>query len=968
MGERDEMFEDVSNPCRRDPRVTPAALAWITVMVLLTCGAARVVATPAPAARPTGPPGKIAGRVVGSDTGEGVSFCEVILLPADSTARKIGTHSNSDGTYVLEAPAGRYALQFRALSYDVKRIEGVAIAAGQTLGFNAALKFHAIQQVEVVVESRTKKSSDVSMLTVRKRAIAVGDAVSAEQVKKSPDKDAGEVLRRVTGLSVSSGKYVYVRGLGERYSSTQIDGVRIASPEQNKRVVPMDLIPATLLENIVVQKTYTADLPGEFGGGDIQVSTRNFPGRRMWSVAAGQSLESGVTFHSRSMYGDDAGDAWGYGASRRRIPAAVSDIAGSRPLLRSSNPTRGFTLAQLATVARSFDNVWTPRRGASAAPNQSVNATYGDEFRVLGRSIGVIEALSFTRGFDAQDESQRFFADGGDTLYDYAVHRQKESVQLGAISGLSARLATGHTVHARGFYNNSGEDEVRTYEGVDHNRIESVTGNWLTHRATRLRYVERSVFSGSLEGTHAFPSAHLDVTWRLNSSHARQQQPDRRETIYDQHFYDDGSGRLVDYWVLGSNGLREYGDLSEDGRGRALKIAMPYRLAGLGNGKLQAGYDRQAKDRDSFYRRFNFHQGSGADITAAPESIFAPSGLDGSAGSGWVEEATLAIDNYRACSVVEAAFVSADIPLGARVRGNLGVRREFGLQDVRTFDLFDPAKIVAEGRLRNTDWLPAGNLAVEIAPSTNLRLAASRTVSRPDLNELSPSPSLEYVGGFQVAGNPQLRRATIANYDIRLETFPSLSEVFAVGGFYKAMDAPIEQVIQAGAPPVLVPRNSDRGHNVGLELEARAALLRLAPWLHNFFLNSNASIIHSDVRLEPQISKLGSEHHPLQGQAKVLANASLSYAAANGRRDVTVLLGVVGTRLRALGLHPLPDVYAQPTTSLDVTVNAAAFTSGRLKLSAKNLLDPRVRELQGDREVSGYRDGRRYAVSFSYGS
>ena len=246
--------------------------------------------------------GKLQGRIVATDNGEPIGFADLQLIPADTTMKRVGGLTNADGTFLLEAAPGRYALQVRALSYARKRIEGLVLAAGRLTPFSTGLSPEALAVEEIVVEAKARQNTEQSMLQARKRAASVGDAVSAEQVRRSPDKDAAEVLRRVTGLSVSDGKYVFVRGMGERYSSTEIDGVRIATPEQNKRVVPLDLLPANLLENIVVQKTYTADRPGEFGGGDVQVRTRDFPGQRTWSASFAQGWNAGVTGRDHLTY------------------------------------------------------------------------------------------------------------------------------------------------------------------------------------------------------------------------------------------------------------------------------------------------------------------------------------------------------------------------------------------------------------------------------------------------------------------------------------------------------------------------------------------------------------------------------------------------------------------------------------------------------------------------------------------
>jgi outer membrane receptor protein involved in Fe transport len=915
------------------------------------------------------PTGRIRGKIVGTDSGEAVGFADVLLIPADTTLRRVGGLTNADGTYLLEAAPGRYTLQIRALSYATKRIEGIELKPDVLEPVDVAIAPEAIQQQEVVVEAKAKTNTEASMLAARRKAAAVGDAVSAEQVRRSPDKDAAEVLRRVTGLSVQDNKYVYVRGLGERYSSTEVDGVRIASPEQNKRVVPLDLVPATLLENIVVQKTYTADRPGEFGGGDVQVRTRDFPGARTWSFSAGLGASEGVTFQDHATYPGSRADFFGFGAESRKLPDMVLDVAGDLPLVLG-NPRYGpyFTPSQLASVAKSFSDVWSPYHG-STMPNTALNASYGDEFKLFGRPLGLVQSWSLRKSIDQTNASQRMFGSGTDTLYDYAVARTKESVMLGGVGGLSYRLTPRHSLHLRGLYTNSADDEVRIYTGLDHNRVNGVTGQWMEHTDTRLMYLERTVASGTVEGQHQWSfGAGTDLDWRLTRSRARRQQPDRREFNYDHLYNYDASGNLYDYWGLGSVGSREYGDLKEDGWGGTASGTLHLPMGRLGKGKLIVGYDRQSKERTNYYRRFNIYPNTNDDLAAPPESLFNAQDFNGSNTSGYVAEATLAIDNYSATQLVTAGFLTADLPFGTRWRANLGVRQERGKQDVRTFDLFNPGKVVQEGALDNVDWLPAANVTWLASDRINVRLGASRTLSRPDLNELSPSPSLEYVGGFRVSGNPNLERATLENYDVRVEVFPALSEVLALGFFYKDLHHPIEQVIQGGSPPLLIPKNSDSGHNLGGEFEARSSLGRLSGTLKQFSININCSVISSEVQIAHQITNLTTQVHPLQGQANYLANAGLAWVSTSGRTDVSLLASSTGVRLHTLAYNPQPDIYDRPYTTLDFAMNLVPFRGARLKLGAKNLLDPAIRQLQGTKEVSSYHDGREYGLSLTIGS
>jgi len=907
--------------------------------------------------------GRIKGRIVGTDTNEPIGFADVALVPNDSTMHPVGGLSNADGTFQLDAPAGSYTLKIRAISYATKRIEGVVLAPGGLVELNTALTSEAIRQQEVVVEAKALLNSETSLLNARKKAPAVGDAVSAEQIRRAPDRDAAEVLRRVTGLAVNDGKYVYVRGLGERYSSTEVDGVRIATPEQNKRVVPLDLFPSALLENIVVQKTYTADRPGEFGGGDVQVHTRDFPGRRTWQLSTAQGANDGTTFDRYLGYESSRSDLFGFGADSRRLPSAITGATGGGRL-----PADASTQPQLG---RSFADVWSPR-STRALPNGTYTAMYGDEFRVLGRSLGVVAGANYARSFDRQSESQRLFQSRTDTLYDYSVDRSTESAQLAGNSGISYRLSPSHTLHVRGLYTNDADDEVRVYEGPDHNRDESQTGTFLHHRDTRLQYVQRNVMSLTAGGEHEFPhTLGSSFDWKFSRSRSRRQQPDMRETVYDRRYYPI-NGELTPFWILGSAGLREFGDMQEDGWGTVLDASVPYRLGPLGKGMVRVGFDRQTKARESTYRRFtlNVPRQGGVNTTAPPEVIFAPGNFKGGTQdtSEYVLETTTPFDNYRATQRTEAGYISSDVPLGQRLRGNVGVRFESGRQEIRSYDVVDPATVTQRGENDSKDWLPCANVTWLATSAINVRLGASRTLSRPDLTEMSTRPTLEYVGGFVLVGNPNLRRARIDNYDVRVEAFPGAGEVLAAGVFDKELHDPIEQVIRPGAPDLLMPMNSADGHNRGVELEARARLERLWGRLKGLSINTNASFVSSAVHLPPLTTRLGSQEHPLQGQANYTFNASMTYGATGGRLEASVLVGSTGKRLTTLATGLLHDVYEQPFTSLDATAGVVVLHAVRIKCSAKNLLDPRVRQLQDGVEYSGYRKGRGYSVAVSYGS
>lgn len=896
--------------------------------------------------------GRIQGKIVAQDTGEAIGFADLLLVPRDTTLRKVGGLSNADGTFLLLAPAGKYTFQVRAMSYARTILDVVELRDGELLSFNLALKAEAIQQEEIVVEAKAKQNTEASTLAIRRKAATVGDVVSAEQMRRAPDRNASDVLRRVTGLSVADSRYVYVRGMGERYNSTEVDGVRVVSPEQNKRVVPMDLFPAALLDNIVVQKAWSADRSGEFSGGDVQVNLKDFPGKRAWSLSASQGFVPGTTFGDRLTYASTRGDVFGFGAAARALPGMVGTIAGDRPLTQGS-PPNGFPAGTLQDAEKSFANVWTPSR-VRAIPNGSYAATYGDEFMPFGRPLGLIQSWTLSRSFEQRDEVQRFTDDGIVPDAEYAMERSTESVQLGGNASLSFRPSPSHRLNLRGLYTNKADDEVLLYRGLDPD------AGAFERRATRLTYVQREIRYATLEGQHDFaPLAKSAIEWKFTRSDARRQQPDKRESMYIRVPIDESN---PGWWGL-ATGRREYGDLQEDGWGSTIKLGMPYALDGLGSGRVTVGFDRQSRRRDHHYRRFDFLP-SQPGMDAPPESVY-----------NSVSEATTGRDNYAANQLVEAWFATVDLPLGRRLRGNVGVRREFGTQHVASHDLFNPATVVSEGGASATDWLAGANLTWLVAERCNVRAAVSRTLNRPDLDDLSPLPALDFVGDKIRLGNPALERATIVNYDLRAELFPGGSEVFAAGVFYKQLRNPIEPALFGTNGQLGIrPENSKGGRNLGIELEARTGLQRLLPALRSLSVSSNLSLISSRIETE-QATNRGNSEHPLVGQAPLLWNVGLTWAPGVWGSEFTLSSSTVGQRLKELNQTQvntagdgIPNLYTRAITTLDLTAACTLSARARLRFAASNLLDKPVQELVGPIEMRRYATGRSFSVSLSLGS
>jgi TonB-dependent receptor len=912
---------------------------------------------PAFAQAPVSPKGKVTGKLVAGDNGEPLGYADVALIPVEG--KPIGAMTNADGTFTLEASAGVYTLTARAISYAPKSVAGVLVIAGATKEISLSLASEAIQQPTVEVEAKAEQGTQAALLNRRKKAASVGDVVSAEEVRKSPDRDAGDVLKRVTGTSLQDGKFVFVRGMGERYSSTEMDGVRIASPEQNKRVVPLDMIPSSLLENIVVQKTYTADRPGEFGGGDVQITTKDFPGKRMLQVSLGAGYDAATSFGSMMGVESERGDRWAAGAGARALPDELDRLAGGRKV---SNSIERAPYDTMAAIGSSFRNQLSPSNIHNAVPANFL-VSYGDILPMLGTKFGVIASVGATHSDSRSNAEERLYEGSADALqYDYTSRTDTRSSQFSMLAGLSYRLGPSGTVTLKGTQNRSADDEARTYFGLN-------TSQSSNFQVTRLRYLQRVIGSLALDGRHEFPGLNrAKLTWNASLTRATRAEPDRREVYYRQAVDETGAAMEPLYFYRTS---RDWGDLVDNGKGLTARFTLPVRshLLDGRETKFDIGASTQHKKRNSTYRRFDFGNNAfDIDPTAPAESLFTEGEWtsDGFP-RAFVSENTQPEDSYRANQGVDGAFLSADVPATAKLRAIVGARIEHGTQDAVTYDQFTTAT-VAEANLDDWDVLPTANLVYTLDERSNVRLAAARTLSRPDLRELTPGRTLNFFSGYQDIGNPNLERATIWNYDLRYELYPGLNEVIAVGGFYKVFDQPIEkQIVTGGSDRLLQPQNSDKGTNYGVELEARTALGRFNPRLNKLFLSANGSLISSRITLKDQTTLTTSPEHPLQGQANYLGNVGLGYTMS-GRFDGTVLVSAVGKRLYALGIQPVAkDIYDEPTTTIDAVVNWSPRANWRIKAAAKNLTNVRESRMQGDRVVET-RDGTRtFGLSLGWG-
>jgi len=449
------------------------------------------------------------------------------------------------------------------------------------------------------------------------------------------------------------------------------------------------------------------------------------------------------------------------------------------------------------------------------------------------------------------------------------------------------------------------------------------------------------------------------MEWRLTYSRASRDEPDTRENIYE----DRGDGTFT-FRDVTHSGSRFFFDLEDDEYNARVDWKIPLGAEGL----FKFGGLLRDRSRTFDVRRFRFlpadQVNATVNLSAPPETLFqiqniAPRVFE-------LRESTRATDNYLADHNIYASYLMLDLPITTKWQVMTGVRLESSDQTVTTYDPFVASRKEIEANLETLDWLPGLNVTYRLTERMNLRLAASRTITRPDFRELAPFEFTDFVGGRTILGNPDLERTQINNFDFRWETFPQIGGILAVSAFYKRFQKPIEQIVQPQAEVRITYENAEGANNYGLELEARQNLGVLTEALRKFSINTNAALISSQVVLPEDVGIQTSSERPLQGQCPYIVNVSVGFEDPNWGISSAIAYNIFGRRLSEVGNHGVPDVYEQPRGQLDVSFSRTVANYFKFSVSAKNLLDPYVHYRIGDATYLEYKLGRAFSFGISY--
>ena len=879
-------------------------------------------------------PATLTGRILDMESGEELVGANVLIVGS-----VLGGATDIDGKYVVRnIPPGTYDVRFSYVGYTTKVVTALALQQGAVQTLDVVMSAEAFKQDEIVITAERVLATESALLIERKKSNTIGDGISAEQIRKAPDATSGDALKRVTGLTIVDNKFVYVRGVTDRYNGTSLNGVSVTSTDTDvdRKSFAFDMVPSNLLENTVVAKTATPDMPGDFSGGFVQVNTLDFPDRRV--------IRFGLSTSSNSV------------TSRQGF---VTSQGGKRDWLGFDDGTRVLPAEQrdAQALAQTLPNTWGAK-SQRAPMNGSFNVAIGDRYGLGDDELGFVGALSYANTFSTTEFKEApAYVYGGTPVFKFDGTSYDYGVMWAGLLDLSYKLANTHTISVRNSYNQSAEDRVSVSRGTN------VAGS--DSRRQTIEWDQRSLYVGQVSGDHVMDFADgLEAKWKLFVSSSKALEPDRKQVEYTLGSSGDES--------LGEN-YRTWSKLNERARGASLDLTLPLEFA-----KIKVGTSAEFKDRSFDIQAFSAIPGRDPryySLLLLPiEEIFAAENFG--AGKLAFTSASAFTGAYSGSQRLNAYYAMVDMPVevsGQRFRIAGGARLENAEENVlspRAID--DPTPMTAA--VQNTDILPSVNLTYMATDAINVRLAHYQSVNRPEFRELANVLYLDFDQDQNVIGNPELSRAYIHNYDVRVEFFPGIGEVLAVSYFTKSFHNAIEERLIA-APDRYVKTwfNSPHGTNRGWEFEIRKSFGFLGEPFSRMSASVNYTIITSDVQYTETTTDAAGRPvvtqatRPMQGQSPFTWNISLSYAVPEWGSTFSVFYNKFGRRLDAVGDVRELNVYEEARDMLDIAVAQQLFGGLELKAAVKNIAGKERVLTSGDGRVpyASWSQGTTYSLSAS---
>jgi hypothetical protein len=928
----------------------------------------------ATAAEPDLAPGRVEGRLVSADDGRPVPNARIFISGVSADIR-----SDAEGRFSAEAPAGRRSVSVLHSGFNTLTRDNIEVTEGGTASLELELTPAGTEMPEFVVIAPYLSGSLASVLAERRESEGVTDVLSAEQISRAGDSDAAGALKRVTGLTLVGGQYIYVRGLGERYSSVVLNDATIPSPDPTRRVVPLTLFPTDVIEAVVVQKSAAANLPGEFGGGTVQLRTVSFPPELTAKLSVNLGYRDNTTGADGLAYEGSDTDWLGIDDGARDLPDSLAQAIAGGVYLRPRSFTNpdGFTPDEIEEfgedlAAKSSYDVLQK----TVPPNFGLAGSFGNSYDFGGgQRWGFLTAFKYDNKWANLSEIRREFsavAGGGLQLADEVdVLRTLNYIEAGMFANVGVEFANDQKIGVNAMLLRQTEDETKISDGVEDSQV---------LRRYQFRWVENELLSYQAVGSHSLPLEDWTLAWQYTDATAIREEPNTRSYRRDD---DDGDGVYAVSTRSDSND-QTWSDLEDDLRHWSADSTLPLKF-GRHALAVSGGLGDLERDRAASIRTFSFQGRVPNDLrTLSYSELYTDEYIDPAILQ--LRESTRATDTYTATQTLDSRFLNLDLSLfDEKYRISAGVREEDNHQQVVTADLSNPNAPPVIGEIDQVDRLPSAAVTWAYSPSAQVRAAYAESVNRPDFREMAPAPYLDPLLDLITVGNPDLVTAELKNYDLRWEYYFSPSESFSIAGFYKEFANPIEKTFSSGgSAKIITLQNALAAELTGVEVDYSRSLgwiedFDWLDWLADFewgfigpfnwehyILGFNYAWIESSVEIDTSLTTQTNPDRPLQGQSPWVVNFQFGYYNPDSSTEWTLLYNEFGERITQAGVLGQPDIYEQPFPQLDFVYKRRFVEDWRFALKLKNLLDPDVEYTQGQETTRIFKLGREVSLELEW--
>ena len=868
--------------------------------------------------------GNIKGTVLDKQTKEPLTGATIQI-----TGTALGVVADIDGNYTLNVNDGTYTITVRYIGYKDILLNSIKVKAETLLNFEMESDAQALGEVSVVAKKNLEGERALQM--ERQKATLAIENLGAKEMSIKGISNVEEGVKKITGISIASAGQLIVRGLGDRYSTTTLNGLPIASPNPDNKLIPLDIFPASTVQNITVSKVYDASAFADYSGAHIDISTKENVGSDFLSI----SFNAGGKFNTlgKDFYRMDRDGSLFKTPSldQKLIDMSLTDFE------------------EYARHNRLFNTSFQVSK-KTALPEFGGNIGFGKRFTLGGNEVSVLGSIGVSNDLQTMDNASiRTLEATGNTLNEFNYDSYSNELKIAALGNLGYSFRTSDHIGYTFFYARNAIDTYMRREGVDYEDHHLIGSNNVTHIY--------SLQNHQVNGKHYF-GKQWDLNWSGSYSKTSSDEPDRRQVMFIR---EDDQIKL--FKLNRQETMRYFGSLNEDEWVGDLTAS--YRFGD--NNKLQAGFTYKDKNRDymgtRFYYNLNKLNPTITDIYDT-DSFLNMENVEN--GSITIDRKKQPKDSYTAGNSIYAGYIATEYYPAAPLLVNLGVRYEISKQWV---DYYTDGGKAERSELNKNDLFPSLNMKYQMNEKNSLRFAFSRTVTRPSFIEMAPFLYQESYGSTQIRGNADLQNGYNYNIDLRYELFEKNGDMLSITAYYKHLKAPIERVqTLSGGSAVHSFRNADNGMATGVEIEFRKEIVK------DLRFGVNGSYMYTNVKL-PEGGAYTNSQRALQGASPYLANADLTYSPAfsNDRQlSVALLYNLQGPRIHSVGISGLGDIKQQPVHTLNFTGSYRFNRRFAVKLQVNDLLNQDILFKQevpttGDKvEVERFRKGTGFEVGFSY--